>query len=371
MSIHPIVFAVPVYALLIGLEIWLTWHRGSETYDTSELLANAGSGLGQLVTDIFIGLMYQLPYIYVFQHARLFTFTVHDPFAWVSAFVGVDFAFYWQHRMAHGVNFLWAAHVVHHQPERYNLSVALRTPWFAGLTNWVYYLPLAILGIPVNVFIPCIALNLAYQFYLHTCLIRRMRLVEGILNTPSHHRVHHGKNPEYLDRNFAGVFIIWDRMFGTFQPEQTPVQFGTTTPYRSMNGVWANFDYPWLLWLRSRRFRHFKNSLYVWFAPPGWQAEGETDVAPPTMRCRNQTRGVVLYGALSSLITLIASALLIARQDSLSLVERLIGVGLVVWSLAAVGGLLDGRHWAKRCEITRVLVVSALSLWFWKLGRFA
>jgi hypothetical protein len=223
----------------------------------------------------------------------------------------------------------------------------------------------------VDVFIPCIALNLAYQFYLHTCLIRRMRWVEGILNTPSHHRVHHGKNPEYLDRNFAGVFIVWDRMFGTFQPELAPVHFGTTAPYRSMNGVWANFEYPWLLWLRSRRLKRFRDAVYVWFASPGWQAQGEADVAPSAMYRWRQTRSAVVYGALSSFITVIASALLIAWQDSLSPVERLIGIGLVVWSLAAVGGLLDGRHWARRCEIVRVLVVGALFLWLWKAGRFA
>jgi alkylglycerol monooxygenase len=370
MNIHPIVFAVPVYALLIGLELFLLRRQGSGAYDIPELLANVGSGLGQLVTDIFIGLLYQVPYGKLHHHFALFTFTVHDALAWVIAFVGVDFAFYWQHRISHGVNVFWATHVVHHQPERYNLGVALRTPWFSGLTNWVYYLPLAVLGIPVDVFVRCIALNLAYQFYLHTNVIGKMSWVEGILNTPSHHRVHHGRNPEYLDRNFAGVFIVWDRLFGTFQAEDAPAEFGTTIPYRSMNGVWANFDYPWHLWLRSRQQKRLRDALYVWLAPPGWQAKGEVALDPPSTLRHQQTRGAVIYAAMSSLIAVVASALLITRQDRLLPLQRVIGVGLIVWALASIGSLLDGRGWAKRYELVRVAVLVGFAWWFWKSGRF-
>ena len=371
MKVHPIVFAVPVYALLIALELWQGRRKGRDVYDIPELMANIGSGLGQLLTDIFLGLLYTVPYSYLLKAAP-FAFTVRDPLAWVIGFIGVDFAFYWQHRISHHVNVLWAAHVVHHQPERYNLGVALRQPWFSGLTNWAYYQPLALVGIPVDVFVGCVAVNLAYQFYLHTCLIGKMPWVEGVLNTPSHHRVHHGRNPEYLDRNFGGFFIIWDRLFGTFHPEEAPVEYGTTTPYRSMNGVWANFDYVWHLWSKSRQQKHLTSALYVWLAAPGWKGEGEGIPEPPAgVQRRQPTKGAIVYGALSTIVAIVASAVLIAYQESLPLLERIVGIVLIIWALASVGGLLDGQRWAKRYELARVVVLLAFSVWFWKSGRLA
>lgn len=371
MKVQPIVFAVPVYALLIALELWQGRRKGRDVYDIPELMANIGSGLGQLLTDIFLGLLYTVPYHYLLRAAP-FALTAHDPLAWVIGFIGVDFAFYWQHRISHHVNVLWAAHVVHHQPEHYNLGVALRQPWFSALTNWVYYQLLALAGIPVEVFVACVALNLAYQFYLHTCLIEKMRWVEAVLNTPSHHRVHHGRNAEYLDRNFGGVFIVWDRLFGTFQAEEAPVEYGTTTPYRSLNGVWANFDYLWHLWSRSWQQKHLKSALYVWLAPPGWKAEGEVIPPSPTsMPPRQPTQRAIIYGALSSTVAIIASALLIAYQESLRPLERVVGIGLIMWALAAIGALLDGQRRAKQYELARIVVLVAFSVWLWKSGRHA
>jgi hypothetical protein len=139
-----------------------------------------------------------------------------------------------------------------------------------------------------------------------------------------------------------------------------------------MNGVWANFDYLWHLWLRSRQQKHLKSALYVWLAAPGWKAEGEGAPEPPASSERRQpTQAAIAYGALSSLVAIIASAVLIAHQESLSFPERVVGVGLIIWALAAVGGFLDGQRWARRYELARLAVLVALSAWFWKSGRLA
>src|SRR5690606_31238042 len=152
-----------------------------------------------------------------------------------------DFAYYWWHRASHRISFLWAAHVVHHQSEDYNLAVALRQAWFTSLSSWVLNLPLAFLGVPPLVYGVCAALNTLYQFWIHTRLVGKLGPLEWVLNTPSHHRVHHGIDAPYLDTNYGGVFIVFDRLFGTFVEETHEPRYGTLDPIRSFDPVWANF----------------------------------------------------------------------------------------------------------------------------------
>ena len=162
---------------------------------------------------------------------------------WVAAIgllFGVDFCFYWFHRIAHEYAAPWATHVVHHQSEEYNLAVALRQSAFEGCFAWVFYLPLAVIGFPPIWYVSMKAINLLYQFWIHTEAIDRLGPLEWVMNTPSHHRVHHARNPKYLDKNYAGMFIIWDRMFGTFQPEEEQPVYGITKPLQSWNPLWAN-----------------------------------------------------------------------------------------------------------------------------------
>ncbi len=157
------------------------------------------------------------------------------------AFVVYDFCYYWLHRLGHERNILWAAHSVHHQSEEYNLSTALRQTSTGFLLSWIFYLPLAVLGVPLAVFITVAALNLLYQFWVHTRHIPKLGWYEGFFVTPSNHRAHHAQNPLYMDRNYGGVFILWDRLFGTFQQEDDaePPVFGVTRPLASWNPLWA------------------------------------------------------------------------------------------------------------------------------------
>ena len=201
---------------------------------------------------------------------------------WMGAFVLTDFAYYWAHRTSHEVNLLWIGHSVHHQSEDYNLGVALRQSVLQKvLLMWVYW-PLAALGFPPEMFLTSMAINLLYQFWIHTELIDRMGPLEWVLNTPSHHRVHHGRNPEYIDRNHAGVFIIWDRMFGTFQEEIVKPTYGVTRPTDSFNPVYAQWKPVADLWRDLRAIPGWLDRVRFLFAPPGWYPEsvGGSQSAP-------------------------------------------------------------------------------------------
>ncbi|MCA9684087.1 MAG: sterol desaturase family protein, partial [Myxococcales bacterium] len=184
---------------------------------------------------------------------------------WVFALIALDFLYYWFHRWSHEVNFLWASHIVHHQSEEYNLTVALRQSAFQGLFSIWLYLPLALVGVPPLVYVFSSQINTIYQFWIHTRLVKRMGPLEWVLNTPSHHRVHHGADPLYLDRNYAGMLIVWDRWFGSFQEEREEPTYGTTKPLAHWNPLWANFDYWATLIREARSMPRLRDRLQIWF----------------------------------------------------------------------------------------------------------
>ena len=229
----------------------------------------------------------------------------------------------------HTVNAPWAGHVVHHSSEDYNLAVALRQGTFQGVFSWVFYLPLAILGYPPAWFAAMASFDTLYQFWIHTRAIGKLGPLELVFNTPSHHRVHHARNPKYLDKNYAGTLIIWDRMFGTFQPEEEEPVYGLTKPLNSWNPLWANLHVSRDLfndaWLAPRMV----DKLRIWFMPPGWRPEGlaPNPVVPEVTRQTvipydtDLPRGLNVYvlchfvGTLLLAVGLLAMAPSLARSD--------------------------------------------------------
>src|SRR4051812_6039796 len=236
-----IALAVPLFFLLIGLE--LLTKRGRASYRFPDAITALGCGVVQRVTLLFYEASLLVVYTVVYRHGRLFDLEARPGTAWIVALVGVDFTYYWWHRASHRVNVLWAAHIVPHQSEDYNRAVALRQGVFTPITALPFSLPLAVLGVPPLIYVAADALDTLYQFWIHTESVRRLGPLEEVLNTPSHHRVHHGRNPQYLDRNYGGILIIWDRLFGTFEPEREPVVYGITKPLRSFNPLWAQLHH--------------------------------------------------------------------------------------------------------------------------------
>ena len=233
---------------------------------------NLGNGIGEQVIAAFCVPITVGVYATVYAHARVATLSPRSPAAWIALFFAVDLCYYAYHRASHRVNLLWAGHVVHHSSEEYNFSVALRQSWFGQqLTEWVFFLPLALAGFAPSMFVVMLTLNTLYQFFIHTRLVGRLGPLEWVLNTPSHHRVHHGVNPRYVDRNYAGVFIVWDRLFGTFEPEGDEPVYGLVKPLGSFSPLWANV-HRWVeIASMSRRTRRLGDKLYAWLAPPEWR----------------------------------------------------------------------------------------------------
>ncbi|HSB62251.1 MAG TPA: sterol desaturase family protein, partial [Vicinamibacteria bacterium] len=273
MNVSYIHLAIPVFFLLIGIELVAARFLERDVYRLNDSINDLSCGILEQVLEVFLKTALFAGYLYLFAHYRLFEIPSGAAWAWVACFFGVDFLYYWFHRWSHEANAGWAAHVVHHQSEEYNLTVALRQGAFQGAFSWVFYLPLAVLGFPPLVFLAVSSFNTLYQFWIHTRLIGKLGALEWVLNTPSHHRVHHARNPKYIDRNHGGTLIVWDRVFGTFAGEEDEPVYGITTPIRSWNPVWAQVHYWVELAGKARRTRRWLDRLRIFWKPPGWHPE--------------------------------------------------------------------------------------------------
>ncbi len=237
--LKPIFIAVPVFALLIALESYFVIRENRENFDRQDTWTNIFIGLASLVWGAIFGLLNVYFYLLAYEFAP-YKMPMDTVWAWIILLVADDFAYYWFHRISHEVRFFWNFHVVHHSSNQYNLSVAVRQSWFSGIAHWIFYIPVALLGFPFWSFAAMHGLNLLYQFWIHTKLVGKLGFLENFLNTPSHHRVHHGSDEIYLDRNYAGIFVVWDKLFGTFTEETDAPRYGTIKPLKSYNPLWIN-----------------------------------------------------------------------------------------------------------------------------------
>jgi sterol desaturase/sphingolipid hydroxylase (fatty acid hydroxylase superfamily) len=364
----PIAYAVPVFFVLIVLELWVLRRQRRASYRLADTLADIGTGILQQTVGVFTGGVGVVVYVALFERGRVTELAASSPLTWLLAVLLVDLAYYWFHRLSHQVNFLWAAHVVHHQSEDYHLAVALRQSAIQPLFSLWFYAPLALLGLPPLVTFTVVALNTLYQFWIHTELIGRMGPLEHILNTPSHHRVHHGRNPRYIDKNHAGSLIIWDKLFGTFEPEGEPLVYGITRPLRSWSVLWANVQ-PWQdLWRAARAAPRWRDKLRVWFAKPGWQAPGAPPppdghyVALDAPKFDPPVAGALrVYAAVQFVPALLVALVLLVRPRSHGLdgLDGALGAFVVV-TMGSVGAWLEARPWVTSLEVARLVVSAAM-----------
>jgi alkylglycerol monooxygenase len=362
MSPNYIALAVPLFFLFIAVELLVARLRRRRVYRFADAVADLGCGVTQRIILLFLEGGMLLAYVWLYQHARLTDLASHPIVAWMVAFVAVDFVYYWWHRLSHRVNFMWAAHVVHHQSEDYNLAVALRQGVLTPVTSLPFALPLALLGIPPLIYATAAALNTLYQFWIHTELVRSLGPFERVLNTPAHHRVHHARNPAYLDRNYGAVLIVWDRLFGTFAAEREPPRYGVTRPLRSFNALWAQVQPLAELAAWSRAAPSWREALAVWLAPPErsfpWVAQpapaGSYDVVVGT-----GLRGYVLV---NFALAVVATFALMMWGAALPRPLLVAGAVLVLVSVLSLGGLVERRRWARPLETLRLAAAVVLLL---------
>ena len=370
MSLNPIGIAIPFFLGLIILEVGLAKKRKASVYRLNDAMTDIASGMGDQSLGIFftatsVALLGAIASWLQSTSLTFAHFEQNDPWAWVIAMIGVDFCFYWYHRFCHRVNWAWATHAVHHHSEDYNLAVALRQPFLAKYFSWIFYIPILFLGIPPLVIMGALAFNLLYQFWIHTQLIDKMGAFEWVFNTPAHHRVHHGTNPQYIDKNYAGILIIWDRMFGTFAPEEETVVYGTIKPVRSWSAIWSNVVIWKELWEKSRQQKNLWDALRLWWMPPEWNPVADENVSLGE-RGYNVNNNVHLNIYLASQIPVAGGvmAVLMLLGNNLPLWLSVLGVVWVFVTILSWGGLFEGRSWSKSLETSKFLIPLVVALFF-------
>jgi alkylglycerol monooxygenase len=372
-----ITLATPVFFILIGVEIIAARLLGRRVYHVNDAIASLSLGIVSQLVGVFARFLDLGAYAWVATHLALFRLSDTDPLVWAAALVGYDLCYYWLHRLGHETTLLWAAHVVHHQSEDYNLSTALRQTGSGALFGWLFYMPLALLGVPFTVFAVVALIDLLYQFWIHTELIGEHPVLDRIFATPSNHRVHHAVNDRYVDRNYGGLFIIWDRLFGTFEPERAddPPQYGTRSPLRSFNPLWANVEIYWGALRDAWHTRSLVDAVRLWFKPPGWRP---ADVAerfpkPPFSMARERFNpplghAATAYCAVQFVVMLAMAVHFLDLQAHAELPPVIAYFAYQFACLMVLGALLEGRQLARYFEAARLVLTAAgiglTSSWF-------
>jgi sterol desaturase/sphingolipid hydroxylase (fatty acid hydroxylase superfamily) len=268
-----LLIAMPAFLALVLLEKWYGWARGKDTVSNMDMISSLSSGVTNVTKDVLGLSIAIIGYGWLVQHLAIFH-VASGFWTYFIAFMALDFSGYWVHRIDHEYNIFWNSHIVHHSSEEYNLACALRQSISSFFRIFTFFLiPAALLGVPEQVIAVVAPLHLFAQFWYHTRHIGRMGFLEKIIVTPSHHRVHHAINPEYIDKNYSQIFIFWDKLFGTFQEEkpEIPPVYGITRPVQTWNPIKINFQHLWLLMTDAWRASDWKDKFRIWFMPTGWR----------------------------------------------------------------------------------------------------
>jgi len=365
--------AVPFFLLALLIELAIDRLRGTGHYRINDAVNSLSVGMFMSTSGYFTKLIPALILAYVLQDFAIFEV---DPAwfdtspsglgLWLLAALAFDFCYYWSHRFGHELSILWAQHAVHHQSEDYNLSTALRQTSSGFLFTWIFYVPLFLLGMPFEVYVTVSAVSLIYQFWVHTQHIQKLGWFDRVFVSPSNHRVHHAQNQIYIDRNYGGTLILWDRLFGTFQAEldEDPVVFGIRKQLASWNPIWANLQVYSYLWFDAVRTRRWRDKLGIWFRRTGWRP---ADVAanfpkkpadltdfqkfdPPVTPA---IRRYILAQFMLAVIGILWIGVLYATDGA----QAVVAPCLLLWiTLYSLGTLSEARSYALRIEQLRLFV---------------
>jgi alkylglycerol monooxygenase len=365
-----ILLAVPIFFLLIGIELIAEKVRGTNYYRLNDSITSLTAGtLSQLLKVVQLMVPFTI-YVMAFQQFSLFNLG-DSALVWIIAFVLYDFSYYWLHRCGHEVSILWAAHVVHHSSEEYNLTTALRQTGTSTL-SFLFYLPLAILGFEPLMLATVGALNLIYQYWVHTQHIGKLGWYEKYFVTPSNHRGHHAQNAVYIDRNYGGVFIIWDRLFGSYQEEledDLPI-YGIRGALNSWNPLWANVQVYKQLMDDCRHSTNWRHKLTIWFRRTGWRPPdvvqqyplNKTDLSKFTKFDTALSAATKVYAVIAYVFNAGVALSLVMNLQLLSPIQQLLIIGFVLISTFLVGAMLERRAFAPKLELIKYTVFILLTV---------
>ncbi|XP_045101048.1 alkylglycerol monooxygenase-like [Portunus trituberculatus] len=356
--------AIPLFVIITALEFAVLWWQGRPER-VNDAFSNIGIGIVHEATRLVVSGLMLLGYETLYQY-RLWDLPWDSHYTWVAALIFVDFCFYWVHRANHELNILWAVHQVHHSSENYNLTTGFRLSALQKLAHFGFYQPLALLGIPLPAVLVHTGLNYLFQFWIHNTFIGRLGPLEYVIATPSFHRVHHGANKWCLDKNYASVLVLWDILFGTFQPEKedSEIVYGLTHQPQSFNAIWHQLYYFDEVFRKARSMTTWRNSLKAVFYGPGWSPGtprlGNPDLFPdvvaPRQKYNPQLPSWKLWYIGSHLaVALFIQQLLVARILTASWITIIIFLAFIFASVGVVTAMLDGWRWTGLAEAVRCI----------------
>lgn len=358
-------YLTPIALIFILLEIGLCWIYKRQYISFSESVANFGTALGNQTVNVLVAAGVYVVYGYLWENYRIFTIELNW-WTFILLLLGVDFVFYWVHRWGHAINIMWAAHSPHHSAEEMNFLVALRASVTQRLTSFLFFWVLVIVGFtPFDIYM-VVGLHLFIAFLHHTEFIPKLwRPIEFIFTTPSHHRVHHGVNFPYLDKNFGEFLIIWDRMFGTFAEEQEKVVYGIYDHPKSWNPIKINFHFYTILWKLAVAAPFWWDKIRIWFMPAGWRPRGLEVGEKVEITTENQIRFrpkmfarskfYLILNIISGIILMIG---VISSVFAWSIGQKWFGAVLLWWQIINWGGILEARKWIWISENARILITT-------------
>ncbi len=400
MEINPIVLSIPIYFILIGVEVAYDRLKGLGMYRLNDAIGNISCGITEQVTGVFAKVFTVALYHFFYSNFRV----ADVPQTWYWAivlFIGVDFFYYWAHRYSHEVNLFWTGHSIHHQSEDYNFSVALRQGALQKIFTAPFYIPLALVGFQTEWFLFIGAFTTLYQFWIHTEAIDKLpKWFEFIFNTPSHHRVHHGRNPEYIDKNHGGTFIIFDRQFGTFTPEKERPTYGVTTPINTFDPITAHLRPLQSIAEDWQRVSGWKNKLLILLKPPGWLPKELGGFRrPPEVHKDSYLKfntsiptSLGVYVLAQYIIVLAGAAYFLFNHVNLSAIDGILMALLILAHVMIIGKVLDLSKRSKQLETIRLAISTvflviqsgfaptsivvmciglAIAYWFYKVSGYA
>lgn len=379
MSINILGFAVPLFIGFMLLEYWVAKKRKLITHNLHNSITNISIGIAERLCDVFAAGAFYYIYDFVQKKYGLFYIQPSVPL-WIILFLLTDFIWYWYHRWGHEINLLWMAHIVHHQSEDYNYTTSARITLLQAIIRTTLWCALPLIGFPAAMITSLLLIHGLYPFFIHTQLIGKLGVLEYFLVTPSHHRVHHASNEEYLDKNYGDVLIIWDKLFGTFKKEEDTIaiKYGLTKPLKTHSFLWQHFHFAIELWLSVQQQKGLKNKVKLVFSKPekidaGIRSKAETlfSIKQDTKQLNEPLNQYVIWQMIAALILLFGFLLF---EQYLLLPVKISFATALLLTLINCGAIMEQKRWIFLVEFLRFIAIAFFSFYsfaFWKLKLVA
>jgi alkylglycerol monooxygenase len=358
-------YAIPLFVILMVIEFWITKKQGRKLHNFQDTIANLNVGIAERLTDCFTAGIFYFVYDYLNQHFGIFNIQ-SGIISWVALFLVTDLLWYWYHRLGHEVNILWGLHIVHHQSEEFNFTVSARITIFQAIARTFFWSLLPIIGFSTEMITVVLLVHGIYPFFTHTRTVGKLGFLEYILVTPSHHRVHHACNEQYLDKNYSDMFIIWDKIFGTFAEEVEEPVYGLTKPIKSYSFLWQHFHYLLELLHACKQTPGLKGKLRILLSKPETLDPNIRELLEPkflvqvaqevsSTRFRN-------YIVIQISVVLVSLFYLIYNQEQLPTLVQVFTSLIILVTLVNCGAILEQRRWVFYLEYSRLLLFIPISI---------